>query len=417
MRMPRSLKGAVMLAWALAGEHEETALVAAEQILEGCRLDDPMLPPITAALTALICADQLDRAAFWCHLLLDEATDRGVPTWQAVLRATGAMIEVRRGNMPAAQTHAQAALSLLSPRAWGVPIGAPLAAMVLATTAMGKDDEAAEYLRMPVPDAMFETPFGLMYLRARGRHYLSTNRLHAALADFQSCGERMIAWGLDLPAILPWRTEAAQAYLKMGKSAEARELVDEQLARLGRGHYRTRGISLRVLAMTTQPKQKPALLREAVDLLRESGDRLELAHAFADLSLAHRSLGEGNRADMSAWRAYHLAEQCSAEPLKRTLQSRTSTTPEHSGDANRIVQLSAAERQVAALAAHGYTNRQVASKLHVTVSTVEQHLTRVYRKLRVSCRADLPTELQFRMPSARNGHRDGREVTATGGDR
>jgi hypothetical protein len=52
--------------------------------------------------------------------------------------------------------------------------------------------------------------------------------------------------------------------------------------------------------------------------------------------------------------------------------------------------MSGAERRVASLAATGYTNRQIASALHITVSTVEQHLTRVYRKLRVCGRADLP---------------------------
>jgi RNA polymerase sigma factor (sigma-70 family) len=52
--------------------------------------------------------------------------------------------------------------------------------------------------------------------------------------------------------------------------------------------------------------------------------------------------------------------------------------------------LSEAERRVAALAADGFTNRQIARRLHVTASTVEQHLTRVYRKLEIRRRTDLP---------------------------
>ncbi|MEU8190538.1 helix-turn-helix domain-containing protein, partial [Micromonospora carbonacea] len=55
--------------------------------------------------------------------------------------------------------------------------------------------------------------------------------------------------------------------------------------------------------------------------------------------------------------------------------------------------LSEAERRVAALAAQGHTNRQISSKLFITVSTVEQHLTRVYRKLDVKRRTDLPARL------------------------
>jgi DNA-binding CsgD family transcriptional regulator len=55
-----------------------------------------------------------------------------------------------------------------------------------------------------------------------------------------------------------------------------------------------------------------------------------------------------------------------------------------------VTQLSDAEQRVAALAAFGYTNGQIAHKLYITVSTVEQHLTRVYRKLGIAGRAELP---------------------------
>ncbi|NEC39773.1 helix-turn-helix domain-containing protein, partial [Streptomyces rubrogriseus] len=51
--------------------------------------------------------------------------------------------------------------------------------------------------------------------------------------------------------------------------------------------------------------------------------------------------------------------------------------------------LSRAEQRVAVLAAHGMSNRQISRKLYVTVSTVEQHLTRIYRKLNVTRRVDL----------------------------
>ena len=54
---------------------------------------------------------------------------------------------------------------------------------------------------------------------------------------------------------------------------------------------------------------------------------------------------------------------------------------------------------MAALAAVGYTNREIASKLYITPSTIEQHLTRVYRKLNVKYRKDLPADLHSYLPS------------------
>jgi DNA-binding CsgD family transcriptional regulator len=241
---------------------------------------------------------------------------------------------------------------------------------------------------------MFDTPFGLLYLHARGSYYLSTGRLHAALDDFQSCGERMANWTLDIPALVPWRTAAAQTWMLMGNPLMARELAAEQLSRLRPGHTRTRGISLRVLALTEQPAKRPALLRQAAEALRACGDRLELAHTFANLSSTYTELGETGRAQALARQANTLAEQCGAESLKATLS--VTADPDRATpavDRDPLGELSYAERRVATLAAHGYTNREISRKLYVTVSTVEQHLTRVYRKLGLNSRADLPADL------------------------
>ncbi|MEV1146876.1 helix-turn-helix transcriptional regulator, partial [Micromonospora sp. NPDC049799] len=62
--------------------------------------------------------------------------------------------------------------------------------------------------------------------------------------------------------------------------------------------------------------------------------------------------------------------------------------------------LSGAERRVAALAARGHTNREISRRLCITVSTVEQHLTRTFRKLGVKTRADLPEEIVLDMAVA-----------------
>ncbi|KOV33418.1 hypothetical protein ADK60_12455 [Streptomyces sp. XY431] len=67
------------------------------------------------------------------------------------------------------------------------------------------------------------------------------------------------------------------------------------------------------------------------------------------------------------------------------------------------VGLSRAELRVAELAARGRTNRQIAHELFITISTVEQHLTSSYRKLRVKRRADLPVHLLPDAPADASG--------------
>jgi DNA-binding CsgD family transcriptional regulator len=388
---PRPQDGS-SLATAFEADGEAT-VVAAERVLQERSLNDPALASVTAALMALICEDMLDRAAFWCNALMrDSGASRGNVLWHAMLTGFWAMIETRRGDLPTAENHARTALALLTRKAWGVAIGGPLSSLLLTAIASRKHGDAAACLRIPVPEAMFGTPYGLLYLYARGEYYLATGCPQAALADFTACGDRMIAWGLDQPGLVPWRTKAAEAYLAMGDNLRARELSREQLAQVGSRSSRIRGISLRALALASHPSKRTALLRESVEVLRDSGARLELAYTFNELSNAHLALGEHNRAHWAARQAGNLAERCGAQALKIALSKADLELPEPGNGlgARLLSHLSDAEQRVAMLAACGYTNTQIARKLYITVSTVEQHLTRVYRKLGVAGRAELP---------------------------
>ncbi|BCB84360.1 transcriptional regulator [Phytohabitans suffuscus] len=368
----------------------EEAVTDALAILQQYRLDDHSWESIVISLETLVLAECLDKAAARCDELLREAEDRRVPTWRALLSAIRATISLRQGNLPEAERYAQAALSLIRPKGLGVFIGGAISVLLLAATRRGHFDEALRLLAMPVPDAMFQTPFGLCYLRARGRFQLARGSHKAAIEDFETCGELMARWGLDLPGLAPWRTDLAEA--RRGLGVVARHLAAEQLAKLGAYNRRTKGISLRELAATAELKQRALLLREAVEELQAGGDQLELVEALAELGEAQQALGEYAKARITTRRAQQLATRYELEDL---IAARPAPDDDEADppDDPVIEELSDAERRVAALAAQGHTNQQIARKLFITVSTVEQHLTRVYRKLRINRRSDLPFSL------------------------
>ncbi|MFF2195166.1 AAA family ATPase [Streptomyces sp. NPDC058157] len=384
----------------------EAVTADAELTLQSARIGDTALESAMAALYALLHVDRTVQAAHWCDTLVAEATARRETTWRAVLTGVRAEIAVRQGALADAERHARTALAVLPPEDWGVAIGIPLAARLVACTVTGRTEDAQRVLAQRVPQEMFRTRFGGQYLYARGRHYLAVGRLRAALEDFLRCGELMRERGVDRPALIAWRGGAATACLGLDLRERAGELIGEQMELSAPEHIRVRGSSLRTIAALAEARRRPALLWEAISLLQEAGDRLELVGALADLSCAHHELGDYNRARMMAGRAVKLAQDCDAPSLCERLLPHPAVLdpvpPADTGPAeartDAIATLSDAERRVAALAAVGHSNREIGRELFITVSTVEQHLTRVYRKLRISRRVDLPAELPLGLP-------------------
>ena len=376
----------------------------AERVLEGSRLDNSTLPSIAMALLSLTYSEQHLQARRWCDSLGVEARERRAPMWQALFAAIGAMIDIRQGKIRVAEMSARDALTLVAPEGWGVAVGLPVAALLLSTIAMGKFEEAASCLSIRIPEAMHESVFELLYLQARGRYYMAVGRPHASLDDFRHCGELLAKWGLGLPVCVPWRTDAAQLLLSFGELDEARHLAREQLSLLGSRSHRERGISLRVLAATSELNRRPELLRKSADMLAKSGDSFELARTVGELSQVCYALGDRDQARALKRRAAWLAKACGVElPGSAKSGAVAAGTPGRSTrGTERTVsdlasQLSQAELRVALLAAGGHTNRQIAGMLYITISTVEQHLTRVYRKLQTRCRTELAVALQGRV--------------------
>ncbi|MGP4012658.1 AAA family ATPase [Streptomyces sp. 4N124] len=375
---------------------------AGERFLQEAQLTEATMEAITQALRSLVHSDHPERAVPWSRNLLQESERCRAPGWSAVFATLHAEALLRIGDLRGACTHAQAALDHLPEKTGSTFRFAPTAVLIRARTLMGQCTEAARLVDQPVPQRLFCGLYGLGFLRARGLHLLTCHQPQAALADFKEVGRLTQQWGIDRPALFPWRTDAAEALLRLGKPQQAEQLVLQQLALPDARRPWVRGLSLRARALASgSARQRMSLLTQAVDELHRSGDRLEAARAMAELGQALQSEGttpaKGSAMIRTAW---NLAKECEAGALCREIlpdaplaDGADGRTPQDAGAAKSADRLSSSEQRVATLAAQGLTNREISAKLYLTVSTVEQHLTRVYRKLQISSRGELPVDL------------------------
>ncbi|MCK9922675.1 AAA family ATPase [Frankia sp. AgPm24] len=402
-------RAALALAAVVTGRGHALGSTEADHLLQNASLTDIGIEAVMSAALVLVYTDRLAAAATGTDILSTHPTISRSNTWRAMVCGLRAEIALRRGDLPGAEGHARTALTDVTPHGWGVGLGAPLGSLLLAMVCMGRLTEAARWLTTPVPEAMFQTRFGLHYLYARGHFYLATGRLHAALADFSTCGDLMVRWGMDVSGLVAWRTGAAEAYLRMGQLDRSRHLTEEQLAREGFTSSRTSGNAFRLLAAASEPGERLPLLRQSVEVLRQVGAKVDLARAMADLSMAYHGSGNTAQARSFSRGARLLANQSRAEAILDPPRQRGNRGHTESHGATRqyppaaVDALTDAERRVAALAGLGHTNGEIADRLYITTSTVEQHLTRVYRKLNVRSRADLPAVLSPGSPRPRTG--------------
>ncbi|MCD9591918.1 LuxR family transcriptional regulator [Streptomyces sp. 8ZJF_21] len=365
--------------------HPELATAQAETVL---RQADSAADAIPTALIALLYAENTESAHIWADKL--GSTNAGVSNEaEAGYAGPCAEIALRRGDLATAFEAGSAVLDDRSLPSLGITAALLLSSKTVAAVRLGELERAEKLLAEPLPNGVQDSLFGLHLLSAYGQYSLAMGRYESALRAFHTCGERMRSWDVDVPGLALWRVDAAEALLSLDRN-EGQRLIDEQLTRpMG---PRSRALTLRIKAAYLPRTKRIPLLHEAAELLLPCPDPYEQARVLADLGDTLSALRRYSRARGVLRQARHLATQCGAVPLLRRLGGEPGRIDD-AGLPQRSTSLTDAERRVAALAAAGQTNREIAEQLFVTASTVEQHLTSVFRKLGVKGRKQLPTAL------------------------
>ena len=261
----------------------------------------------------------------------------------------------------------------------------------------GKLAEAATALEPGRPDESMAEDVALYFLRhSRARLRLLQGDLAGGLEAMSDVGARFERSGGRNPALLPWRSHAALALLRLGERDEARRLAAQELE-LARtwGAPRALGAALRAAGLVDGGAEGLRLLEEAVEVLADSPAKLEHAKARTELGAALRRQNRRSAAREQLRRAVELATVCGAAPLAAHAEAEllaTGARPRRIA-LSGVESLTPSERRVAEMAAGGPTNREIAQALFVTPKTVEMHLSRAYRKLGINSRSQLSAVL------------------------
>jgi DNA-binding CsgD family transcriptional regulator/tetratricopeptide (TPR) repeat protein len=351
--------------------------------------------PFISATMVLALADQDEALQMWERALAD-AHRLGSIFAYAVAKIFRTQALLYRGELIEAEGDGREALEACE--VWGLTLAAGYLTGYLAGALIeqGKLDVAKDVLARGGFEDDWATAHAHWFLDSRVRLRLASGEPRLGLEEALAAGRSFEAVGGRNPAFLPWRSQAALAYLQLGETTEARRLAAEELD-LARtwGAPRALGASLRVAGLAEGGQRGLALLEEAVAVVKDSPAKLEHAKARTELGAALRRANRRTEAREHLRPALELATICGAASLADRAQTELLAT----GARPRRISLSGldsltpSERRVAELAAEGLTNREIAQTLFVTPKTVEFHLASVYRKLAIGSRGQLPAAL------------------------
>jgi DNA-binding NarL/FixJ family response regulator len=235
-------------------------------------------------------------------------------------------------------------------------------------------------------------------LRARGIAALLKHHPEQALDSFQAVWEHTTRERVTEPGVFPVAPELVEVLVELGSRDTAcevaerlRELAELQQHPWGLVSWARCDAVVRLTAPGSSGDDAAlALARAAADYER-LGLRFDQARSLLILGRAlrrTRKWGAARRALEEAIAAFaRLGSPGWAEQAREELGRVGARRPAPTGE------LTAAEGRVAALAASGLSNKEISQSLHVTVYTVEAHLSHVYAKLGVRSRTQLAGRL------------------------
>ena len=227
-----------------------------------------------------------------------------------------------------------------------------------------------------------------------GRLELVLGRLPEAGVYLREIPAKLLAGGVNDPTLTVW-ADTIEALAALGELDRARtylERYEENGQRLGSPWALAAAARCRGLLEAAEGDTAAALptLEQALALLEEHPYPLERARTLLCVGAVRRQAQQKKAAREALEQAFAIFDELGALLWAERAQSELARI---GGRRPADEELTETERRVAELAAQGRTNKEIAAELFMGVSTVESHLSRVYRKLGIRSRSGLGPEL------------------------
>jgi len=379
----------------MRGDPDEPILDLVRQGLDGGRFvvdEGPDVLALQLAGSVLVNAEQLDEALGLAEAMVVEARARGSAYGFVNGVLLRARASTRAGDLVATEADLRTALEVAQEHDLVLGVSSIL---LYGADAWTERDELADLAAMaralPLPPELAATPIGLVVAAARGRARLLAGDTAGAVDDLRRVGE--IAEGVRFrnPNALSWRSPLALA-LAHDAPDEAHRLAEDELAGARKvDQPRAIGVALRTLGIVAAAAGLDHL-HEAVDVLDGAPAGLEQARARIELGAALRRSNQRTAAREPLREGLDLAHRLGATRLA----ARAAVELAASGARTRrralvgADALTPSERRIADMAGAGMSNAEIAQALFVSLNTVETHLRRVFRKLGINRRTQLP---------------------------
>ena len=357
-------------------------------------------PHVTLA-RRLMCRADFDGARPLLAAAEDRAKARGDEGSRAHVLFHSFQVEWFTGRWEVADHLAAEALELADQLRDEQYRGIALYARSLLDAHLGRVDAAstAATEALAIANKLSDSLFGLQSRTVLG--FIALSSADAAAADRHL--RPLPAWlhehGWDEPTDFAW-CNAIEAMIAVGDLDEGRIWLEryEGLAKRSASPWAL-ATAARERGLLYAAEGEPDGARYALDRALAEHDRMRCPFERGRTLLALGSIRRRQREKRSAREA--LDEACRTfddlgarlwAHLAHDELERISGRRPLSGD------LTATEAQLAALAAKGLANKEIAATLHMSVHTVEGHLTRIYRKLGVRSRTALAHSAAVPLP-------------------